>query len=166
MAISLLPEKALNNIINKAFTKAMGSAKDPETKQKLITLRQEMLSLDKKAKKLKLKTLIKNAPEKDRTAAELKLRDALKKKNIKESVIYEADGFTFSSAEGKRLDMDDVNAVNDARRAQAGTNTVGEFEDLQSSLKTAKLVAIVASIVVALLVAALIYSVVKNIQLA
>lgn len=49
MAISMCNEKTLNTIINKAFTKAMGQAKTPEAKQKLMDLRKEMLALDKKA---------------------------------------------------------------------------------------------------------------------
>ena len=179
MSISILPEKMLDKVINKAFTKAMSKAETPEQKQKLMDLRQEMLSMDKKAKKLKLKTLIKKAPQKDIAAAELKLRAELKKTGkIQESVLFEGeydDVHAAAAAAGTTAGTDAYNAAYSAHLANNPISAEGyeaavgarntEIGNLNNSLNNTRTWAMVATIVAAVLLAALIAVVVHNVNM-
>lgn len=169
MGISILPEKMLDKTINKAFTKAMQKATTPEQKQKLMDMRKEMLSLDKKAKKLKLKTLIKNAPQKDIAAAEMKLKAELKKTGkIQESVLVEnpdtnGDGYIDYgeySSQKSGLTLGDVDAIN-ADKAYLQTDN----DNLRNSLSNARTWGLIATIVGSLLFAALVVSIAYNIKM-
>ena len=179
MGISILPEKMLDKVINKAFTKAMSKAETPEQKQKLMDLRQEMLSMDKKAKKLKLKTLIKKAPQKDIAAAELKLRAELKKTGkIQESVLFEGeydDVHAAAAAAGTTAGADAYNAAYSAHLANNPISAEGyeaavgarnaEIGNLNNSLNNTRTWAILATIVAAVLLAALIVIIAHHINM-
>ncbi len=167
-AISILPEKQINVVIDKVYKKVMSKNLGEQSKKKATKMLKQSKDFEnKKQKKEYLKSFINRMDDKQKAKADETIKSVMKKSpkmkgDLAESVFLEAlDTTVMSNYDANLIGLTNANNTV-ASQAETISSQEGEIESLTGDKKTAIIVAVSLGLALAAVIAVFVVYVVTD----